>query len=74
MTPPGFRFSCKVPREISHERRLRDCGDLLGDFLRGVEPLGDKLACLLVQTPPWLEPNRVAIERALPPLQVRQRR
>jgi len=57
VTPQGFRFSCKVPREITHDRRLRECEDLLAEFLRGVEPLGEKLACLLVQTPPWLEPR-----------------
>lgn len=57
VTPPGFRFSCKVPREITHERRLRDSDGVLAEFLRGVEPLGEKLACLLVQTPRWMEPR-----------------
>ncbi len=57
VTPPGFRFSCKVPREITHDRRLRECEDLLAEFVRGIEPLGEKLACLLVQTPRWLEPK-----------------
>ncbi len=57
VTPPGFRFSCKVPREITHDRKLRECDGLLADFVRGVEPLGEKLACLLVQTPRWLEPK-----------------
>lgn len=57
VTPPGFRFSCKVPREITHDRRLRDSGEALAAFLRGVEPLGEKLACLLVQTPRWFDPK-----------------
>lgn len=57
VTPPGFRFSCKVPREITHDRRLRDSGEVLAAFLRGVEPLGEKLACLLVQTPRWFAPK-----------------
>lgn len=57
VTPPGFRFSCKVPREITHERRLRDSEELLAAFLHGVEPLGEKLACLLVQTPRWFAPK-----------------
>ena len=57
VTPPGFRFSCKVPREITHDRRLRDSDEVLAAFLRGVEPLGEKLACLLVQTPRWLVPK-----------------
>ncbi len=25
MTPANFRFTCKLPREMTHERRLRDC-------------------------------------------------
>ncbi len=57
VTPPGFRFSCKVPREITHERKLRDSDQALAAFLRGVEPLGEKLACLLVQTPRWFDPK-----------------
>ena len=57
VTPPGFRFSCKVPREITHERRLRDSDEVLAAFLRGVEPLGEKLAFLLVQTPRWFDPR-----------------
>ena len=57
VTPPDFRFSCKVPRAITHDRRLRDSEELLAAFLRGVEPLGEKLACLLVQTPRWVDPK-----------------
>ena len=57
VTPPGFRFSCKVPREITHDRRLRDSGELLAAFLRGVEALGEKLACLLIQLPRWFQPK-----------------
>ena len=58
VTPPGFRFFCKVPREITHDRRLRETDEVLAAFLRGVEPLGEKLACLLVQTPRWFDPRR----------------
>ena len=57
VTPPGFRFSCKVPREITHERKLRDVDEPLAAFLHGVEPLREKLACLLVQTPWWFSPR-----------------
>jgi uncharacterized protein YecE (DUF72 family) len=52
--PPAFRFSAKLPRTITHERRLVDCAALLDDFLLQVAALGDKLACLLVQLPPSL--------------------
>jgi uncharacterized protein YecE (DUF72 family) len=57
VTPPDFRFSCKVPREITHDRRLRDSGELVAEFLRGVEGLGEKLGCLLIQLPRWFLPK-----------------
>lgn len=52
--PRHFRFSVKLPKTITHERRLRDCGGLLEDFLAQASGLGDKLGCLLVQLPPSL--------------------
>ncbi|MBZ9796949.1 DUF72 domain-containing protein [Mesorhizobium sp. ES1-4] len=52
--PEHFRFAVKVPKAITHERRLVDCGDLLESFLRQVEGLGGKLSVLLVQLPPSL--------------------
>jgi uncharacterized protein YecE (DUF72 family) len=50
--PAGFRFSAKLPRAITHERRLVGCEELLDAFLAEAAHLGDKLACLLVQLPP----------------------
>lgn len=52
--PDGFRFSVKVPRAISHERKLIDCDELVAAFLEQVHALGDKLAILLLQLPPKL--------------------
>ncbi|MDO9004453.1 MAG: DUF72 domain-containing protein [Aquabacterium sp.] len=61
--PSDFRFSVKVPKAITHERRLVDCQDLLGAFLLEVGQLGHKLGCLLVQLPPSLalDPNRADV-------------
>jgi len=53
-TPSGFRFSVKVPKAMTHERRLADCDDLLDRFIAEVSGLGDKLDVLLVQLPPSL--------------------
>ena len=53
--PDGFRFSVKMPKSITHERRLLDCEEPLAAFLDEVEGLGGKLGCLLVQLPPSLE-------------------
>ncbi len=52
--PPGFRFSVKVPKAVTHALRLREAGDLLRAFTGEVAGLGDALGCLLVQLPPSL--------------------
>jgi len=52
--PAAFRFAAKLPKTISHERKLVDCDDLVGRFLDEVGGLGDKLAILLLQLPPKL--------------------
>ncbi len=59
--PGRFRFSVKVPKSITHERRLRDFDRPLGAFLAAVSGLGDRLAVLLVQTPPGLAFEDAAI-------------
>lgn len=60
--PAGFRFAVKMPKTISHERKLVDCGDLVARFLDDVGGLGDKLAILLLQLPPGLAFDRVVVE------------
>src|SRR4051794_14468863 len=50
--PDDFRFSVKVPKAITHEADLTDCGALLDRFVEEVMGLGDKLGVLLVQLPP----------------------
>jgi len=52
--PPDFRFSVKVPKIITHERRLLDCEGLVDEFLEQCSLLGEKLGCLLIQLPPSL--------------------
>ena len=53
--PAPFRFSVKVPKSITHERRLVGVKRLLTTFLDQVAGLGPKLGCLLVQLPGSLE-------------------
>jgi uncharacterized protein YecE (DUF72 family) len=50
--PADFRFSVKLPKAITHEAGLADCGVLLDRFVDEVTGLGDKLGVLLVQLPP----------------------
>ncbi|AEG91382.1 DUF72 domain-containing protein [Ramlibacter tataouinensis] len=52
--PEGFRFSVKLPRGITHERRLAGCGPELDGFVQQVAGLGARLGVLLVQLPPSL--------------------
>jgi uncharacterized protein YecE (DUF72 family) len=52
VTPDDFSFSCKMPRAITHESRLRDCEEKTDAFLEAVAPLRAKLGCVLVQLPP----------------------
>jgi uncharacterized protein YecE (DUF72 family) len=52
--PEGFRFSAKLPKAITHERRLADCDELIHRFLAETAGLGTRLGCLLVQLPPSL--------------------
>jgi len=48
-TPADFRFAVKIPKAMTHEHGLADCGALLDRFAAEVAGLGDKLAILLVQ-------------------------
>jgi len=57
MTPAGFRFTCKLPRQITHTCRLQDCSTELNAFLRAIEPLGAKLDVILIQLPPSFTPK-----------------
>jgi uncharacterized protein YecE (DUF72 family) len=52
--PELFQFAVKVPKEITHTRRLRDITQPLERFLSEIAALGPKLGPLLVQLPPSL--------------------
>jgi uncharacterized protein YecE (DUF72 family) len=52
--PADFRFAVKMPKTVSHERKLVDCGEMVARFLDDLAGLGDKLAILLLQLPPKL--------------------
>lgn len=53
--PDGFRFSVKLPREVTHHRRLEDAEGPLEEFLEAVGELGGRLGPVLIQLPPSLE-------------------
>lgn len=52
-TPVGFKFSMKVPKMITHIKKMEDCDQEIGDFYTVVtHGVKDKLACVLWQFPP----------------------
>lgn len=57
-TPDDFRFTCKMPKQITHELRLRDCEEQVEGFLAALEPLRAKLGCIIIQLPPNFSPQR----------------
>jgi len=54
-TPDRFKLTLKAPKRITHDARLRDCGDLVRYFLETAATLGPKLGALLFQLPPSLK-------------------
>jgi uncharacterized protein YecE (DUF72 family) len=52
VTPPGFTFSVKANRLITHRKRLRNVAHDVDYFSRLAGTLGDKLGCILYQLPP----------------------
>jgi uncharacterized protein YecE (DUF72 family) len=55
-TPPDFRFVVKLPKVVTHERRLDADAELRG-FLTAIEPLGPRAHAVWVQLPPSFAPG-----------------
>jgi uncharacterized protein YecE (DUF72 family) len=55
-TAPDFRFILKLPRTVTHERRLADADEPLRAFLAAIEPLGPRVHALWIQLPPSFSP------------------
>ena len=65
-TDPEFRFVVKLPRLITHERRLADTDEPLRLFLDAIEPLGPRTHALWIQLPGSFAPADVpALDRFL---------
>ncbi|GIH11909.1 DUF72 domain-containing protein [Rugosimonospora africana] len=58
-TDPDFRFVIKLPKLITHERRLTGVDDALRAFLDAVEPLGPRADALWIQLPGSFGPTDV---------------
>lgn len=57
--PNGFRFAFKLPKTITHDRRLRDVDQELAEFLRRVAPLRPVLGPFSIQLPESFGPGDV---------------
>ena len=53
-TPADFAFSLKLPKEVTHARRLVKTDEALSRFLNETAELGTKRGPILVQLPPSL--------------------
>jgi len=48
-TPTDFKFTAKVPKAITHTKRLQDCKAEVQEFVSSILYLEDKLAAALLQ-------------------------
>ena len=55
-TPKDFRFAFKLPRTVTHERRLQDVREPVRNFLDRILPLGERIGPVQVQLPPAFGP------------------
>ncbi|MDG6106714.1 DUF72 domain-containing protein [Dactylosporangium aurantiacum] len=58
-TDPGFRFVVKLPKRVTHERRLTDAGGDVRAFLDAIEPLGPRAHAVWIQLPGSFGPGDV---------------
>lgn len=59
--PARFRFAVKLPKSVTHEKRLQDAGTELDRFAAEAGALREKLGWILVQTPPSLRFDQTAV-------------
>ena len=58
--PDGFRFAVKVPKAITHEKRLVGAEGDFAKFVSEISNLGSTLGPVLLQLPPKLEASVTA--------------
>ncbi len=58
-TGPSFRFLFKLPRAITHERRLHEAGEELATFCHRLAPLEGRLGPTSVQLPASFGPDQL---------------
>lgn len=56
-TPASFRFAIKAPRHLTYDKKLRNCGPELNEFLANCERFGQRLGPVVFQFPPGWRAN-----------------
>ncbi len=65
-TPDSFLFSVKVPKEITHIKKLKDCESLLGEFYEVCKNgMKEKLGAVLFQFPPSYDFSKQKLENII---------
>lgn len=64
-TPPGFFFSLKASRFITHNKKLRDTQEAVARLAELANMLKEKLGAVLYQLPPGLKRNDETLESFL---------
>ena len=59
--PTSFRFMFKLPRTITHEKRLRNCDAEVSEALDRLLPLGDRAAPWSIQLPASFGPDDLGV-------------
>src|SRR5512132_317984 len=64
-TPSPYKLTLKAPRRITHDSRLKNCGELVKGFCGVAGTLGEKLGALLFQLPPNLKKDLATFDAFL---------
>jgi uncharacterized protein YecE (DUF72 family) len=64
-TPSPYKLTLKAPRRITHDSRLKNCGESSRAFCEVAGTLGAKLGALLFQLPPGLKKDLATFDAFL---------
>ncbi len=59
--PSSFRFMFKLPRTVTHDKRLRDTSAEVAEALERLSPLGDRASPISIQLPASFEPRDLGV-------------
>lgn len=59
--PDNFRFMFKLPRQVTHERKLRDAEQAVGVFLAATEPCHGLMEPIAIQLPASFGPDSLPV-------------